>query len=126
MTDDEMRWDMMTDDEIEIRDTLEMALGRPDVWLIHASNGEGGRGPEDDTETESEKIVRYWVYWNEFNREIPKQHRRIILSYCLFKRLGYTSRQFGVSRGQARRIINNGLEDITGSISNLITNCQGS
>ena len=99
----------------EIRDKLEFALGKPDVWLIHNGSGGSGRDPEDDTENEAEMVARYWVYWNEFGQALPRKQRRKVLSWCLFRKQ---------TSSAPEGIIENGLAHVTSEIHRLIMCCQ--
>ena len=103
----------------EIRNTLEWALGQPDVY-ISAPNGHSGDDDRPYTaETDRERITRYWIYWHEFSNHIPTVHKRLILNWCMFKNYNRAASLFRIHAEQAKQIIEIGLADVSGSIYDL-------
>lgn len=110
-------------DLIEIRDTLEMALGNPHVYLTMPFGANNPDSP-DTEETEAELITRYWIYWNEFAQDITQRHQHLIIRWCIFNKLQELSKQFGIDPDQARQIIDNALDEVASKIHHLLTTCK--
>uniref|UniRef100_A0A6M3JMC2 Putative sigma-70 region domain containing protein n=1 Tax=viral metagenome TaxID=1070528 RepID=A0A6M3JMC2_9ZZZZ len=106
--------------ESDIRDELEAALSKPITFLLNPW-GWNGDGKGYTEEKESEKICKYWVWWNEFNPEITERQRESIrLFHVKHKPLAHISRKLKISEDEVKQQIEIGLSHVVGRIANLM------